>query len=83
MHVKKVEKIREGLYEIESLDCPSCKQSAMVRLSGEKIYLMNQGANISLVLEGESRDVAERFITGLCGDCWESFWSAHKEASDV
>ena len=78
MHVKNIEKIEEGLYELESMSCPSCTLTAKVRVSGEKVYLMHNGGNISQVLEGESRDVAERFITGICGDCWESFWAPHK-----
>jgi len=78
MHVKSIEKVEEGLYDLESLDCPSCKQTVKVRVTGDKVYLMHNGGNISHVLEGESLDVAERFITGICGDCWDGFWSPHK-----
>jgi hypothetical protein len=78
MHVRNIEKISEGLYELESLACPSCTLTVKVRVSGESVYLMHQGANISRVLENETLDVMERFITGICGDCWESFWAPHK-----
>ena len=78
MNVKNIEKIREGLYELESISCPSCRDTVKVRVAGEKVFLMHRGGKISEVLDGESRDVMERFITGICGECWEDFWAPHK-----
>lgn len=61
-------------YSVSSLPCPTCDSVATVVISPEKLFLYNQGGYIQDVLSDFSADVRERFITGTCGECWDSMF---------
>ena len=79
MVITKTEKIVEGTYAVTSLPCPVCGASATVEIASQKLFFYNQGASISIVLEGHPADVRERFISGYCGSCWSNLFGSDEE----
>ena len=72
MHPLKAEKIEEGRYNITSLPCVVCKHEAVLEITGQELYAYNQGISIVKILTGKGVDagVRERFISGVCPNCW-------------
>ena len=66
-------------YIVHSHDCPVCHTSASVVIAPEKLYAYNQGAYAQEVLSEYDPAIVERFITGLCGECWSSLFSKEEE----
>jgi hypothetical protein len=61
-------------YVVTSLPCPTCKETTSIAIAPEKLFLYNQGAKVQDVLVGFDVDVRERFISGICGTCWNSMF---------
>ena len=57
-------------YVVTSKDCPTCNTNISVEISPEKLFLYNQGGYVQDVLSEFGVEIRERFITGLCSDCW-------------
>jgi ribosomal protein S27E len=62
-------------YFVESKPCPMCGYSATVYVSSAQMFAYNQGAYIHDVLPNYDFDTRERFISGYCGDCWNTMFS--------
>ncbi len=67
-------KKEEGLYNLTSVECPSCNSHLTIEISGESAFLLNQNALIQNVLPDQTLDVRERFISGICGTCWDTMF---------
>jgi len=61
-------------YAVTSLPCPTCKETATIEITPESLFLYNNGANAQTVLCNFNVDVRERFISGMCGDCWNAMF---------
>lgn len=70
MSITSLKKLAEDKYEIESLKCPTCKQTTIVEIGGYALFQLNQGAGAMTVLPDVSVDVRERFMSGFCPPCW-------------
>lgn len=70
MSITNARKVDEGRYEIESLHCPTCRQTLKLEIDGPAMFQLNQGAGAMQVLPNVSVDVRERFMSGFCGPCW-------------
>ena len=68
-------KKEEGLYNLTSVVCPGCNTSLTLEISGQSAFLLNQNALIQDVLPDETLDVRERFISGICGTCWDAMFA--------
>lgn len=66
-------------YLVHSAECPVCHTSTSVLISPEKLYAYNQGAYAQEVLSEYDPAIVERFITGLCGECWSSLFSDEED----
>jgi hypothetical protein len=66
-------------YLVHSAECPVCHTSTSVLISPEKLYAYNQGAYAQEVLSEYDPAIVERFITGLCGECWSSLFTEEEE----
>ena len=66
-------------YTVHSHDCPVCHTSASVVITPEKLYAYNQGGYAQEVLSEYDPAIVERFITGLCGECWSSLFTEEEE----
>jgi hypothetical protein len=66
-------------YLVHSHDCPVCHTSTSVLIAPEKLYAYNQGAYAQEVLSEYDPAIVERFITGLCGECWSSLFSDEED----
>lgn len=64
-------KVMEGNYVVTSHPCPICGTTKTVRISSDKLYAYNQGALAQQVLSDYDADTRERFISGICGGCWD------------
>jgi L-lactate utilization protein LutB len=89
MQLLNITKVVEGedaynAYMVSSLPCPDCKQVLTVKLPAQRLFYYNQGASISEVFpESEmSDDDRERFITGLCGPCWDKLFPDEDERDE-
>lgn len=66
-------------YTVHSHDCPVCHTSTSVLITPEKLYAYNQGAYAQEVLSEYDPAVVERFITGICGECWSSMFTEEEQ----
>ncbi len=81
-HPLKPRKIEEGLYEISSKECPTCKAVAREIISGGELYMYNQGLRtvVQLLTEkGVDVDVREQFISGVCSPCWNEMFPEEED----
>jgi hypothetical protein len=74
MRFATIEKVVEGTYAVSSLPCPKCNGVLNINIAGEQVFAYHQGASITEVLPTLNADDRERFITGLCGICWNSMF---------
>jgi len=63
-------KVMEGNYVVTSHACPMCGETKTVAITGDELFAYNQGAYAQQVLSRFDADVRERFISGICGECW-------------
>jgi len=75
MMFAKLVKKEEGLYTITSVKCPGCQTSLTLDIEGSQAFLANQNANITQVFPDQDANVRERFISGICGSCWDIMFS--------
>ncbi len=65
----------EGVYTLTSVQCPGCETRLTLDISSDKVFAMNQGALVTEVIGDQTPDVRERFISGICGSCWDLMFS--------
>ena len=61
----------EGNYVVTSNPCPMCGETKTVAITGDKLFAYNQGAMAQDVLSAYGADIRERFISGICENCWD------------
>ena len=61
-------------YYVQSLDCPMCGYSMTAFVTSQQMFAYNQGAYIQDVLPTYSPDERERFMSGICGECWNQMF---------
>jgi len=74
-----VTKIKERLYSVTSLPCPHCNTTVTLEITGEQLWQYNNNFSIQDVLHDIDIPVRERFMTGICGDCWDKLFNPDKE----
>jgi hypothetical protein len=62
-------------YFVTSHPCPTCNETETVSISPDKLYAYHQGAYAQTVLSDFDADVRERFVSGMCGTCWDEMFS--------
>jgi len=62
-------------YKVQSNACPSCGESITILITPEALYAYNQGGYVQDVLSGFDPEVRERFVTGICGECWKTLFT--------
>jgi hypothetical protein len=62
-------------YVVTSPACPECGEQVSIKITPEKLFAYNQGAYAQTVLSEYPDDVRERFISGVCGPCWDNLFS--------
>jgi Zn ribbon nucleic-acid-binding protein len=72
MKISNLEKIEEGRYAVTSAVCPECNTAETIEVSSKWVFDMNRGGRVSELLPTPQHSMAtrERFISGLCGVCW-------------
>ena len=63
-------KVMNERYVVTSLPCPARKETETVSISSEQLFAYNQGAMAQDVLSGYDAGTRERFISGMCNDCF-------------
>ena len=63
-------KVMNERYVVTSLPCPDCKETQTVSISSEQLFAYNQGGYAQDVLKDYDAGVRERFISGMCNDCF-------------
>jgi hypothetical protein len=56
-----------------------CGDTKTVSISSEELFSYNQGAYAQDVLSAYDADVRERFISGMCGICWDAMFDLEEE----
>ena len=74
-----VTKIKERLYSVTSLPCPHCNTTVTLEITGEQLWQYNNNFSIQDVLHDIAIPVRERFMTGICGDCWDKLFNPDEE----
>lgn len=74
-----VTKIKERLYSVTSLPCPHCNTTVTLEITGEQLWQYNNNFSIQDVLHNIDIPVRERFMTGICGDCWDKLFNPDEE----
>ena len=62
-------------YVVTSQPCPTCNEVLSIEITPESLFLYNNGANVQTVLVNYPPAIRERFMTGICGTCWDSMFS--------
>ncbi len=57
-------------YYVDSHSCPMCSDILTVYVSSYELYRYNQGAYAQDVISRVPPSWRERFISGICEDCW-------------
>lgn len=65
-----IRKLRENEYEVETPSCPLCGSTAKIVVQGPEIFQYHQGADTRVWLKRFDADTRERFMSGLCPDCF-------------
>jgi hypothetical protein len=68
-------KVMNERYVVTSHPCPTCNETKTVSISSSELFAYHQGAYAQDVLSDYDADVRERFITGICGTCWDEMFS--------
>lgn len=66
-------------YKVKSKACPSCGDSITILITPEALFAYNQGGYVQDVLKGFTPECRERFVSGICGDCWNSMFDDEEE----
>lgn len=74
-----ITKIKERLYSVTSLPCPHCNTTVTLEITGEQLWQYNNNFSIQDVLHNIDVPVRERFMTGICGDCWDKLFNPDEE----
>ena len=74
-----VTKIQEQKYSVTSLPCPHCNTTVTLKITGEQLWQYNNNFSIQDVLHDIDIPVRERFMTGICGDCWDKLFNTDEE----
>jgi len=74
-----ISKIQERLYSVTSLPCPHCNTTVTLEITGEQLWQYNNNFSIQDVLHNIDIPVRERFMTGICGDCWDKLFNPDEE----
>lgn len=53
------------------LTCPMCHSKAEVEVSGHQLALLRSGELIQRVFPDMDAGLRERFISGMCPECWD------------
>jgi len=68
-------KVMNERYVVTSHPCPTCNETKTVSISSAELFAYHQGGLAQTVLSAYDADVRERFITGICGTCWDEMFS--------
>lgn len=63
-------KVMNDNYVVTSHPCPMCGETQTVKVTSAELYAYNQGSMAQQVLSNYDAGVRERFISGICNDCW-------------
>jgi hypothetical protein len=74
-----VSKIQEQKYSVTSIPCPYCNTTITLEITGAQLWLYNNNASIQEVLHDIDISVRERFMTGICGPCWDNMFNPEGE----
>lgn len=66
-------KVMNERYAVTSNPCPFCDKTKTVTVSSDQLYAYNQGSMVQHVLEDYSAGIRERFLSGICEECWIDF----------
>ena len=67
-------KVMNERYVVTSHPCPTCGEEKTVSISSEQLFAYRQGGYAQTVLSDYDADTRERFITGICGGCWNEMF---------
>ena len=60
-------------YTVYSHKCFGCGTFISLTVTPAQMFAYNQGATAQEVLADHSPVIRERFISGVCGTCWDTF----------
>ena len=66
-------------YRFVTIPCPACKTQDTIEVKGQDLFRYNQGAAINNAFPYLTPAQRERFISGLCGTCFDQ---AFREDND-
>jgi len=72
-------KTLNGSYVVTSHPCPTCNETQNVAITSDKLFAYRQGAYAQTVLSDFDADVRERFISGVCGVCWNEMFNGWED----
>ncbi len=64
---------------IQTLPCPQCKSVAVYYVTLEQYNKFNNGERVQNAFPDLNADQRERFITGICSNCWNDMFSGLEE----
>ena len=66
-------------YKVQSNVCAGCGESITILITPESMEAYNQGGYVQDVLSGFAPDIRERFVSGICGECWKTLFGNEEE----
>lgn len=62
------------MIKVKSLNCPHCGDTETIELTEPEWDSLRKRDYVQDALSRFPPDVRERFITGICGDCWNKIF---------
>jgi len=66
-------------YKVQSNVCAGCGESITILITPEAMELYKQGGYVQDVLKGFTPECRERFVSGICGECWKTLFGNEEE----
>ncbi len=72
MRYSKIEKATNGKFLLTSAACIGCGSTTSIEIDDEAKIKVELGKNINDIAPELKSGIAERFISGICPDCWDT-----------
>lgn len=72
MRYSKIQSGTNGKFILTSTACIGCGSSTSIELDDEARIKLEMGKNINEIAPELESGIAERFISGICPECWDT-----------
>lgn len=68
--------------KVKSKNCPMCGKNTEIEITDQQYQAIKNGELIQFAIENYPPEVRERFISGICPECWKNIFGDGEEDED-